>query len=654
MAFDRPTRPTRPGEQPPATSRPNQAVQRNTSRSTSLNPNRSSGGDGGRRDGGGGGSNRPNQPSPWLDNENEPLPDKTASFVEYLRWMRSPDTEHKDATKVQILQMAEENANYQQRLQQLTDRTKLIAGEGNSFQVKCPWRIRVGGHRGPESILLPAFDALGMPYIPSSSLRGVARNQAIREIMSKEKVDWKEAEKRVAPWFGSLEEKGENRSGKVVFLDAYPLPNQDGLMVDMANNIWKWEGNDLKYNPNPNPFLSLKEPMFLIGLRLASGCTDIEVLNQVKKWLVKGLQAGIGSQVNTGYGELMKAGEGRPKEEFFSLEFTLQGQLIHGRQKFTQWNWNDNRQNWQHRGQAEAEVRPVAFKSMLRYWFRSLALGVLPVGEVPVWENKLFGGINNPQREWGWIRVEILEGKVTQKEPKPNYQGKDDPCGEQEGTLTFSYALGCPTETKTRQAIANLMKNLTWLMFHLGGIGQGARRPCYSRQNRQYAPWWRGSTLIPNDDNSFWNLPNNVKEFQQKFQIHLRHFYQALSQLPNIPNIRAVNNPINLGQVHQDNWKEAIDSNCQIVVCSGEEDFGKPYALAVLHGSQLKINNNYDGNLCGRVSRGVKPSPVWIADLEDYQVVTIFGATENPRKSYLEKLKQNTLKDNFAQIWPLN
>lgn len=245
-------------------------------------------------------------------------------------------------------------------------------------------------------------------------------------------------------------------------------------------------GNDCKYNPNPNPFLSLKEPTFLIGLRLASGCNDIEVLNQVKKWLVKGLQAGIGSQVNTGYGELMKAGEGRPKEEFFSLEFTLQGQLIHGRQKFTQWNWNDKNQNWQHRGQAEAEVRPVAFKSMLRYWFRSLALGVLPLAEVSTWENKLFGGIN-PQREWGWIRVEILDGKVTQKEPK----NKNDAFGEQEGILKISYSLGSPTETKTKQAIANLIKNLTWLMFHLGGIGQGARRPCYSRQNRPYPPWWR-------------------------------------------------------------------------------------------------------------------------------------------------------------------
>jgi CRISPR-associated protein Cmr6 len=497
-----------------------------------------------------------------------------------------------------------------------------------------------------------------MPYIPSSSLRGVARNQAIREIMSKEKVDWKEAEKLVAPWFGSLEEKGENRSGKVVFLDAYPLPNQDGLMVDMANNIWKWEGNDLKYNPNPNPFLSLKEPMFLIGLRLASGCTDIEVLNQVKKWLVKGLQAGIGSQVNTGYGELMKAGEGRPKEEFFSLEFTLQGQLIHGRQKFTQWNWNDNRQNWQHRGQAEAEVRPVAFKSMLRYWFRSLALGVLPVGEVPVWENKLFGGINNPQREWGWIRVEILEGKVTQKEPKPNYQGKDDPCGEQEGTLTFSYALGCPTETKTRQAIANLMKNLTWLMFHLGGIGQGARRPCYSRQTRERAPWWRGSTLIPNDDNSFWELPDNVQILKQKFQTHLKNFYQGFSQLPNIPNLRAVNNPINLGQVRQDNWKEAIDANCRIIVCAGNSQQEKPYALATLHSPDFKITKgqykDYDGNLCGQVSRGVKPSPVWIADLGDYQIVTVFGATENPRNRYLQELRSRTSMDNFAQIWPLN
>jgi CRISPR-associated protein Cmr6 len=56
----------------------------------------------------------------------------------------------------------------------------------------------------------------------------------------------------------------------------------------------------------------------------------------------------------------------------------------------------------------------------------------------------------------------------------------------------------------------------------------------------------------------------------------------------------------------------------------------------------------YDKFLCGDTGT---PSPVWIADLDDYQVVTVFGATVNPRKSYLEQLRKNA--DDFGIIWPL-
>jgi CRISPR-associated protein Cmr6 len=610
---------------------------------------------GGGSGGGGGGrdSNTPDEPSPWLDPENEPQPDGTASFVEYLRWMRSPDRPYKDATKVQILQMAEEKADYRDRLTQLTHRTKLIAGEGNYFSALCPWRIRTGGHRGPESILLPAFDALGMPYIPSSTVRGVARNQAIREIVAKDKVDWKEAEKLVAPWFGSLESKGGDRAGKVVFLDAYPSPIQKagGLAVDMANNIWSWDGNSLKYDPHPNSFFSLKEATFVIGLRLASGCNDPRVLQRVREWLIRGLQAGIGSQVNTGYGEMLVAGEGRPANEFFRVEFSLEGQLIHGRQKFTQWNWNDKGNEWQMRGQAEAEVRPVAFKCMLRYWFRVLALGVLEAETVKTWEATLFGGIN-PKR-LGWLTFRVLEGKVTQKEPRPNQQGKNDPCGEQAGILTLAYSSEAPTNN--RQSLKDLFQNLTWLMFHLGGIGQGARRPCYSRKTRSTAPWYRGTNLIPENDEIFWELPDNLSGLQISFRQKLQGFYTALAQLTG-ERVDRQNYRRN-GTVTCVNWAEAVDANCQVVVCSGENKLGKAYALAELHSDDLKTDNrgqkDYDGNLCGQVRGGVKLSPVWIADLGDYQIVTVFGATQNPRQKYLANLRQNTDRQNYLQIWPL-
>ncbi|XZO02282.1 MAG: RAMP superfamily CRISPR-associated protein [Microcoleus sp.] len=670
-------RPKQSGQaKPKASVTPNPATQKaGTKPKKIITVGVGGGGGGGAGGGGGRAPNTPDQPSPWLDPENEPQPDATASFVEYLRWMRSHDRPYKDATKVQILQMAEENANYRDRLTLLTNRTKLIAGEGNYFSALCPWRIRTGGHRGPESILLPAFDALGMPYIPSSTLRGVARNQAIREIIAQEKIKWGEAEELVAPWFGSLKAKGGDRAGKVVFLDAYPSPSQKagGLAVDMANNIWSWDGNSLKYDPHPNSFFSLKEATFVIGLRLASGCNDVTVLQRVRDWLIRGLQAGIGSQVNTGYGEMLVAGEGRPTDEFFRVEFSLEGQLIHGRQKFQNVRQpyqkkldgsfkTDNKGNLKPDTTPEAEVRPVAFKSMLRYWFRVLALGVLESTLVKEWEATLFGGIS--PKKLGWVKFRILEGKVTQKEPRPNRDGQNDPCGEQEGILTLAYSLEAPASNQP--AMSELFKNLTWLMFHLGGIGQGARRPCYSRANRQAAPWYRGSDLIPEGDDSLWDLPEDIKELQDLFQRRMQDFYTALAALTG--NRINYLNPREIGVVRRDNWTEAVDKNCRIVVCSGDEDFGKPYALAVLHNDDLKITVKdnkgepvkeqgqvkkiYDANLCGKVSRDVKPSPVWIADLGDYQVVTVFGATQNPRQKYLANLQEQTTKPNFVQLWP--
>jgi CRISPR-associated protein Cmr6 len=564
--------------------------------------------------------------------------------------MRSPDSPAKDPTKVQILQMAEQGANYRDRLTQLTDRTKLISGEGNYFQVKCPWRIRVGGHRGPESILLPAFDALGMPYIPSSTLRGVARTQAIRQFMAEEGMDWKQAEQKVAPYFGSLEAKGSDRTGAIIFLDAYPLPigstRSGGLAVDIANNIWNWDGEALDYSPNPNPFFSLKEATFLIGLRRRPSCNDT-TYEQIQQWLICGLQSGIGSQVNTGYGRLITAGQKNQIDKFFQVEFSLEGQLIHGRQKFTRWNWHDGRQEWQMRGQPDAEVRPVAFKSMLRYWFRVLALGVLQPSEVKRWEADLFGSINPQTR--GWIAVQITNGKIVQPEARSNFDGKRDPCGEQAGILTLSYS--SEILESSRDGVRDLFITLTWLMFHLGGIGQGARRPCYSRKTGDRAPWWRGSTLIPESEDEFWELTDTVQQFGQKFRRRLESFYCALVQLTG----RTIDprSPLTVGQVKPDTWHEVVDSHCRIVVCAGASNNHKPYALSVLHDPQFKQGQEYNGNLCGKVRQGVKPSPVWVADLGDYQVVTVFGATQDPRRKYLQELRDRTTQQNYAQIFPL-
>lgn len=624
-------------------------------------------------------SKKKTPPSPWLGHPRDltPQPNPSASFVEYLRWMRSPDDPNKDAAKVQILQRASENANYQERLSELNQRTKRLAGEAHYFEVKCPWRIRVGGHRGPESILLPAFDALGMPYIPSSSLRGVARTQAILHFIGL-RMSLKDAEIEVAKYFGALDTSKNHCMGKVIFLDAYPVPSKTdksgGLSIDIANNIWQWDNNNLTYDPNPQTFFSLKESTFLIGIRPGNNCTP-DCHRQVKQWLIAGLQSGIGSQVNTGYGNLILPQQNQPKDNFFQVKFSLEGQLIHGRQKIKNLHEpykrdedgsfrKNEKQELILDTEPDAEVRSIAFKSMLRYWFRAFASGVLPIGnietlktyldahkkgenikppaEVKALEAILFGSITPQTR--GWVQFQITEGKIVTPEAK----NKNDAPGEQSGILTLSYSGKAPQTTK--DAIKKLFRNLTWMMFHLGGVGQGARRPCYSRKERANPkpPWWRGSCLIPESEDTFWELPETIGEFQRLFQQRLRAFYEALQNLTG----RQINSqsPLIVGQVKENNWVEVVDSNCRIIVCKGSEDNYKPYALGILHYPSLKKDGKYDSRLCGA---GARPSPVWIADLGDYQVVTIFGATQAPRNRFLEKLRSQTDNKDYALIFPL-
>jgi len=579
-------------------------------------------------------------------------PCNQASFIEYLRWLRFPEREidsndrvqqqiskknqeTNNATKAQLLQIAvDRDSNYRQYFKRRNEATRLIAGEGNTFTVECEWRIRVGGMRGPEDMLLPAFDAAGMPYIPSSTLRGVARAQGVRSLVQEklallqqthpnitaeqQQQAKQEAEREIASYFGSLEATEENRAGKVIFLDAYPCGEtwgntERGLAVDIANNIWKW-GKDGQptYNPNPNLFLSLKKPKVVIGLRRTSQC-DNATFQRAKTWLEQGLQAGIGSQVNSGYGAITVEGIAAPAP-FLQVEFTLTGQLIHSYQRQ---NWNQQKNKYE--GQAEAEVRAIAFKSMLRYWFRAIALGVLPVAEVrDRLEPRLFGAIK-PQTQ-GWVKCQVKE--IDKPNPRTKEQDRNA-CLCESGMLKLSFSAEAPANQQN--AIQQLFQNLTWLMFHLGGVGQGARRPKHSRNNK---PYYRGSQLRAN---TAWNLPETPQAFRTEFQVKLRGFYQALAQLiPTRFNPQTPNPTIG-------KFIEIIGRDCKIVVCQGNSNSQKPFALDVLH-ELARNNGNYDRDLCGDANSN--PSPIWIADFGNYQVVTVFGAGNPKRSNFLTQLRQ--------------
>jgi CRISPR-associated protein Cmr6 len=527
-----------------------------------------------------------------------------------------------------------------------------------------------------------------MPYIPSSTLRGVARTAALQTITEKRLKEMqvraditleaakeeaaREAEKEVTRYFGALEaEYPTDRTGKVIFLDAYPLPKDSqsgGLALDMANNVWSWDDNTLNYSPNPNLFFSLKQPTFLIGIlpRIRSATAD-EECKKVAGWLIAGLKAGAGSQINSGYGRLLRLKseeeviQSSLPKEFFRLQFSLDGQGIHSFQRLgnpkepykKDKETGELKRNGggqlQLNAKAEAEVRPIAFKSMLRYWFRALALGVWDAPTVKTWEARLFGAIN-PPRSYGWVKVHTVE--ITEELQEKNHED------EQVGILMFAYSPEAPESH--HQAIKQLFKNLAWLMFRLGGVGQGARRPRYERNSN---PWVRGSTLCPvlESRDEFWLLPSTVQKFQERFRQRLRDFYEGLGILDELSgdqiNWRSLP-PV--GAVSAEQWTEAVDANCEIWVVSGKNGVRKPYALDVLHEyfHQLKNQNSSEArNLCGGQSddQNTIPSPVWIADFDErYQVVTVFGATHNPRQEYLNRLQTGNSSQICLRLWPLS
>jgi CRISPR-associated protein Cmr6 len=597
-------------------------------------------------------SSQPIKPSPWLDPENVPVPDAKASFVEYLRWMRFPE-QYKDATKLELLCKAQNLANYEQRLKRLNSRTRKLAEQGIIFEASSTWRIRVGGQKGPEDMLLPAFDALGMPYIPSSALRGIARTFALRDLINNQSLGLKKAEDSLGAIFGDLDSVNpEERMGKVIFLDAYPVPTKKngGLSLDIVNNIWSWEGNQPIYKAKPNALFSLLEASFVIGLKPTKNC-DNDLLEKVKKWLVEGLEQGIGAQVNAGYGVLTTGREEDESSIVFQTWFYLDGQLIHGRQDFKNWHWDKNKNIWKLDSEPFPEVRPPAFKSILRYWFRAFALGVMTPANVKYWESTIFGGIN-PEKKLGWLKCNIQMGKLATKAPKATEEGRNDPCGSQEGFLTLCYTYQSPLQK--REALKALVTKLVWLMFHLGGIGQGARRPKHSRKSR--APWWRGSSLIPPESESdFWQLPDNIQAFRSLFHMHLKEFYLALYEITSLSIVSTM--PKVFAEPDRDKWFDVVDFHCRIVACTGSTKTTKPFALSTLHSPQFKKENrkgniDYDANLCGAM--GIA-SPIWISNLENeditYQIVTIFGATVEPRSTYLQKLKDTS---EVVQIWPMS
>ncbi|HBB34727.1 MAG TPA: CRISPR-associated protein Cmr6 [Cyanobacteria bacterium UBA8803] len=499
--------------------------------------------------------------------------------------------------------------------QQLTQKTKLLANE--VLTVEFPWRVRVGGTRGFRDLLLPVFHPVyGVPYIPSSSIKGVVRawakqHQSVNEINR---------------LLGTL----DGGVGCVQFLDAFPTG--PCLSVDMANPQWHWDYNQVKYDPQPHALLSMEQPEIVIGLALTSRGTSQEDVKKVKEWLEQALAAsGIGSRVSSGYGRTV---------------LTLSTEAISRSYRFRLWTagmYGAFAPNAENQYQGTPEFRPTAVRGMLRYWFRAIALGLYPPQQCQELEATIFGTIE-PTTKKGSIRIGVEWEEEEGDRTHPHfYSGKIFLEAQDQDHLT-------------------LISRVLLLASHLGGIGRGSRRSLH--WNEPY-PGLRGCHWEINL--SKFPLPSSRTTWPKFLQLVLDSFLTV--QNPN--GSPGSGNPGNPGNRYQD----VLNRNARIylVRCqelqhpeavsdwqrNGMNSKVRGQALTLLYDNRFKgVNPQGEGNanVGGRISNngdGSTPSYVVIksnfpAGKSPYQTVTILGANQGNRAAFEQALPPGAIK-----VWPL-
>jgi len=500
-----------------------------------------------------------------------------------------------------VLEAAVNNErNCGQLYQLLCSRTKQLAGGvENTITVDFNWRLRVGGTRGFRELLLPVFHPVfGVPYIPSSSLKGAARAWARSQGESAEA-------KQI---LGMLEGKIA-KAAKVEFLDAFPT--KACLSVDVATPQWHWQNNKVAYKPEPHLLLSMEQPQFLIGLRPTQSEHEPYV-KTVRNWLENALKSGIGSRVSGGYGRALGQVATLPHSKTFEFELWTQG--MYGSEPPSKVN---------RRG--EPEFRTTAIRGILRYWFRSVAMSLYAPSVCQDLEESLFGKLS----QQGKCSISTIFNPSSGFNPYI-YNGK------------------ICLEARDENSLA-LISQLLILASHLGGVGRGSRRPLHFLDINGYKQM-RGCYWGVDDEDL--PLAYDLDQWQQFFKQLKAAFEVVRSPLGNYTSSPGV---------PKHRQQDVLDANAQIWLIKsptllapnrvkdwqqqGLTTEVRGSALDLFYGDQRFKGSSIDGRGNAKVGGALEtPSFVWIKSIfpsnsQPYQVVTLFGSDDPDRRIFANALE---------------
>lgn len=350
-------------------------------------------------------------------------------------------------------------------------------------------------------------------------------------------------------------------------------------------------------------------------------CQNPNDLGTVKNWLENALSAGIGSRVSAGYGRLSIINS---SSNISRHKFSL----------FTQGMYGATPPSKKNQYNGEAEFRPTAVRGMFRYWFRAVALGLYSPEECKELEKRLFGSIEPPATE-GNIRIAV--------ELNNNQPSNCNP---------WVYEGAIVLEAKSPNDL-NLAQYLLKLASHLGGIGQGARRPLHWNNGRLRGCHWElTNDIFPAQKQDWHNLFDGVADAFERVKGQPARVGAVEPGTPGDRTQDVLNKNARIYLVpcpnltYPEKVKDWSTEGITTQVRGGALD--KLYSNTNFKGQSKDGGNPHVGGAMGTPSYVVIQSNFPIG-MTAYQAVTIFGSNHPDRAAFAKAL--NSLTPETICIW---
>ncbi len=219
---------------------------------------------------------------PWRDTQYKFLPDRWSEFVRFRFDEASLTNLHK-------------------RGDSILNKFHELGIPTYQFSMRTSWRLITGiGASSSLEVGMILHHIYGIPYIPSSSIKGLLRYY-LKKVKPTSDLD-------VNVLLGYS--NGDNAAkGKIVFLDAFPEPGFQ-ISVDIMNNHYQdYYMGDLPpadwMDPNPIKFLTVRDASFVFRMFADKTDVDKSTLEKVAQALSQALtELGIGAKTAVGYGRL--------------------------------------------------------------------------------------------------------------------------------------------------------------------------------------------------------------------------------------------------------------------------------------------------------------------------------------------------------------